>query len=168
MVLEKMSLPTEIIFVYCYKFILLFNFFKFFFNDSSILINIISCDYLNLSLANEYVGDVTIPTQVIKYNQNFLQVDQPIRLQYSNQIILLFVLFLCLVKIVYYCLQVLMNLLCFREFYMYGFLPFNPDFNYFGHEVTIGIIHRFSRLVTLLFHKWLHVRLNHKDACMLT
>ena len=36
------------------------------FNDSSILIMIISCDYLNLSLANEYVGDVTIPTQVIK------------------------------------------------------------------------------------------------------
>jgi hypothetical protein len=55
-------------------------------NDSSILITIISCDYLNLSLANEYVGDVTIPTQVIEYNQNFLQVDQPIRLQYSNQI----------------------------------------------------------------------------------
>jgi hypothetical protein len=24
-------------------------------------------DYLNLSLANEYVGDVIIPTQVIKY-----------------------------------------------------------------------------------------------------
>jgi len=41
------------------------------FNDSSILITIISCDYLNLSLANEYVGDVTIPTQVIKYNQFF-------------------------------------------------------------------------------------------------
>jgi hypothetical protein len=39
------------------------------FNDSSILITISSCDYLNLSLANEYVGDVTIPTQVIKYNQ---------------------------------------------------------------------------------------------------
>jgi uncharacterized protein YunC (DUF1805 family) len=36
---------------------------------------IISCDYLNLSLADEHVGDVTIPTQVIKYNQNFLQVD---------------------------------------------------------------------------------------------
>jgi hypothetical protein len=33
---------------------------------------------------------------------------------------------------------------------------------------VIGIIHRFSRLVTLLFHKWLHVRLNHKDACILT
>jgi len=49
------------------------------FNDSSILIAIISCDYLNLSLANEYVGDVTIPTQVI-------QADQPIRFQYSNQI----------------------------------------------------------------------------------
>ena len=56
------------------------------FNDSSNLITIISCDYLNLSLANEYVGDVTILTQVIKYNQNFLHVDQPIRLQYSNQI----------------------------------------------------------------------------------
>ena len=32
----------------------------------------------------------------------------------------------------------------------------------------IGTIHRFSRLVTLVFHKWLHVRLNHKDACILT
>jgi hypothetical protein len=60
------------------------------FNDSSILITIISCDYLNLSLANEYVDDVTIPTYVIEYNQNFLQADQPIRLQYSNQIILLY------------------------------------------------------------------------------
>jgi hypothetical protein len=50
------------------------------------LITIISCDYLNLSLENEYVGDVTIPTQVIEYNQNFLQADQVIRLQYSNQI----------------------------------------------------------------------------------
>ena len=50
------------------------------------LITIISCDYLNLSLANEYVGNVTIPTQVIEYNQNFLQADQVIRLQYSNQI----------------------------------------------------------------------------------
>jgi hypothetical protein len=36
------------------------------FNDSSILITIISCDYLNLSLADEHVGDVTIPTQVIE------------------------------------------------------------------------------------------------------
>ena len=34
--------------------------------------------------------------------------------------------------------------------------------------LRIGIIHRFSRLVTLLYHKWLHVRLNHKDACILT
>jgi len=50
------------------------------------LITIISCYYLNLSLANEYVVDVTIPTQVIKYSQKFLQADQPIRLQYSNQI----------------------------------------------------------------------------------
>ena len=40
-------------------------------NDSSILITIISWDYLNLQLANTYVGDVTIPTQVIKYNQCF-------------------------------------------------------------------------------------------------
>jgi len=56
------------------------------FNDSSILITIISCNYLNLSLANEYVGDVTMPTQVIKYNQYFLQADQSIRLQYSHQI----------------------------------------------------------------------------------
>ena len=42
-------------------------------NDSSNLITIISCDYLNLSLADEQVGDVTIPTQVVQYNQNFLQ-----------------------------------------------------------------------------------------------
>ena len=45
------------------------------FNDSLILITIISCDYLNLSLADEHVGDITIPTQVIEYNQNFLQAD---------------------------------------------------------------------------------------------
>ena len=45
------------------------------FNDSSILITIILCDYLNLSLADEHVGDVTIPAQVMEYNQNFLQVD---------------------------------------------------------------------------------------------
>ena len=56
------------------------------FNDSSILITIISCDYLNFSLANEYVCDVTIPTQVIKYSQKIFQEDQPIKLQYSNQI----------------------------------------------------------------------------------
>ena len=43
------------------------------FNDSSILITIFSCDYL--SLADEHVGDITIPTQVIEYNQNFLQAD---------------------------------------------------------------------------------------------
>jgi hypothetical protein len=45
------------------------------FNDISILITIISCDYLNLSLANEHAGDVTIPPQVIEYNQNILQAD---------------------------------------------------------------------------------------------
>ena len=60
------------------------------FNDSSILITIISFNYLNLTLTNEYVGEVTIPTQVIKYYQNFHQADQPIRLQYSNQIKLFF------------------------------------------------------------------------------
>ena len=37
-------------------------------------------------MAMEYVGDVTIPIQVIKDNQFFLQADQPIRLQYSQQI----------------------------------------------------------------------------------
>jgi len=41
---------------------------------------------LNLSLADKHVGDVTIPIQVIEYNQNFLQADQPIILRYSNQI----------------------------------------------------------------------------------
>ena len=45
------------------------------FNDASILITIISCDYLNLSLANEYVGDVKIPTHAITHNHNALQVD---------------------------------------------------------------------------------------------
>jgi len=39
------------------------------YNDSSILITIISWDYLNLSLANKYVGDFTIPIQVIKNNK---------------------------------------------------------------------------------------------------
>jgi hypothetical protein len=51
------------------------------FNDSSILITIISSDYLNLSFGNEYV---TIPTQVM-----LLQANQPIRVQYSHQIKLL-------------------------------------------------------------------------------
>ena len=40
-------------------------------NDSSILITSIACDYLNLTLADEHVGDVTIPIQVIKYNHFF-------------------------------------------------------------------------------------------------
>jgi hypothetical protein len=31
-------------------------------NDSSILITIISCDYLNLTLAEEHIGDIRIPT----------------------------------------------------------------------------------------------------------
>ena len=53
---------------------------------TSVTCSKISCDYLNLSLANEYAGDVTIPIQVIEYNQKFLQAHQPIRLQYSNQI----------------------------------------------------------------------------------
>ena len=44
------------------------------FNDSSILITIISCDYLNLTLAEEHIGDVRIPTQVNEYNQH-LQAD---------------------------------------------------------------------------------------------
>ena len=39
------------------------------------LIKIILCDYFSLWLANEYIGDVTIPTKVNKYNQNFFQAD---------------------------------------------------------------------------------------------
>lgn len=54
-------------------------------NDSSIFLS----DYLNLSLANEYDNEVTIPTEVIKYNQNVHHADQPIRLPYSSQIRLL-------------------------------------------------------------------------------
>jgi hypothetical protein len=30
---------------------------------------------MNLSLADEHVGDLTITTQVIEYNQNFIQAD---------------------------------------------------------------------------------------------
>jgi hypothetical protein len=41
------------------------------FNDSSILITIISCDYLNLSLANEHVGDVTIPGGLVNQIEIF-------------------------------------------------------------------------------------------------
>jgi len=33
--------------------------------DSSILIMIVSCDYLTLLMADQHVGDVTIPTHVI-------------------------------------------------------------------------------------------------------
>jgi len=62
------------------------------------LITIISCDYLNLLLVNEYIGDVTIPTQVIKYNQTFLQVDQPIKLNYY---LLLFVSWYSFVGVVF-------------------------------------------------------------------
>jgi hypothetical protein len=54
------------------NFEILLNFMKFlkYFNDSLILITIISCDYLN-----EHVGDVTMPPKVIEYSQNFLQTD---------------------------------------------------------------------------------------------
>jgi hypothetical protein len=45
------------------------------FNDISILITIISCDYLNLSLADEHIGEVTIPPQALEYNQNILKAD---------------------------------------------------------------------------------------------
>ena len=37
------------------------------------MITIISCDYLKFSLAHEYVDDVTMPTQSIKYNQEELE-----------------------------------------------------------------------------------------------
>ena len=48
---------------------------------------------------NEYVGDITIPTQVMKYSKNDLQADQPIRLQNSNQIKLYIVLILSVIFI---------------------------------------------------------------------
>ena len=55
-------------------------------NDFSILITIISGAYLNLSVTNESVGDVTIPTQVIMYNQSYSrqisQSDCSIRINY--------------------------------------------------------------------------------------
>jgi hypothetical protein len=51
-----------------------------------------------------------------------------------------------------------------KDRYQLNYFICIKDFN----AETIGIIHRFSRLVTLLFHKWLIVRLNHKDACILT
>ena len=43
------------------------------FNDSSILVTIISSDYLNLSLTDEHLGDV--PIHVIEYDQHFHQAD---------------------------------------------------------------------------------------------
>ena len=64
------------------------------FNDSSILITIISCDYLHLSLANEYVGDITIPTQVIMYNKccsrRFSQSDCSIQIKLKYYLLLKF------------------------------------------------------------------------------
>ena len=41
------------------------------FNEPSILITIISCDYLNLSLANEYAGYVTILTRLSIITKTF-------------------------------------------------------------------------------------------------
>jgi hypothetical protein len=70
-----------------------------------------------VSVTNEYVGDVTIPTQVIKYNQNFLQEDQPIILQNSNQIKLLEISYKSdwtgyTVLLWYICLQYIIYILC--------------------------------------------------------
>ena len=60
-------------------------------NDSSILITIISCDYLNLSLAEEHVVDVTIPTQVIEHTKIFSrqisQLDSSIQIKLNYYII---------------------------------------------------------------------------------
>jgi hypothetical protein len=36
---------------------------------------------MNVSLADEHVDDVTIPTQVIEYDQNFLQTDWNIQIK---------------------------------------------------------------------------------------
>ena len=65
------------------------------FNDSSILITIISKDYLILSSTNEYVVDVTISTHVINYNHFFLPADKPIRLKYSHQVQLYIFIYIC-------------------------------------------------------------------------
>ena len=48
------------------------------FNDSSILITIISCDYLNLSLMDEHVG---FWRHSIEYNLNVLQSDWNIQIK---------------------------------------------------------------------------------------
>ena len=64
------------------------------FSHSLILIGIISWDYLNLSVANEYAGDITIPTQVFMYNQCcFRQIIQSdcsihIKLNYYNLLLI--------------------------------------------------------------------------------
>ena len=52
------------------------------FNDFSILISIISWDYLNQSFANDNIGEVTIPIQVIKCDQWCFRRIGPITLQY--------------------------------------------------------------------------------------
>ena len=60
------------------------------FNDSLILITIISCDYLNLSLAIEYVGDVIIPTRVIKIvSKRISQSDCSIQIKLNYILILI-------------------------------------------------------------------------------
>ena len=53
------------------------------FNDSSILITIISCDYLNLSLADEHVGD---GSNINPGNYQVQPKFSPGGLQYSNEI----------------------------------------------------------------------------------
>ena len=75
-------------------------------NDSSILIMIISWDYLNLSLANEYVSDVTIQIQVIKYNQFFSrQISQSdcsinIKLNYYNLNVQFYIFYHCYHRVI--------------------------------------------------------------------
>jgi hypothetical protein len=44
----------------------------------------ISCDYLNLSVENEYVGDVTISTQVIKYMYKDKEVNKKVKNIFSS------------------------------------------------------------------------------------
>ena len=72
------------------------------FNDSSILITIISCDYLNLSLAYEHVGDVTIPTQVMSITKIFCrrisQSDWNIQIKLNYSFIFISVLWFMLKK----------------------------------------------------------------------
>ena len=57
------------------------------FNDSSILITIISCDYLNLSLADEHVGDVRLSSITKIFSRQISQSDWNIQIKLNYYIL---------------------------------------------------------------------------------